>query len=139
MARRLSADRPPALQEADVVGLTTDGRGVARIDGKTVFIAGALPGETVRIRLLKRRRHLDEAELAGITLRSAERVEPRCAHFGTCGGCSLQHLSPAAQLAIKQAQLLDNLERIGRVTPARILEPLAGPPWACLLYTSRCV
>ncbi|MGA9025626.1 MAG: 23S rRNA (uracil(1939)-C(5))-methyltransferase RlmD [Steroidobacteraceae bacterium] len=130
MARRLSADRPPALQEADVVGLTTDGRGVARIDGKTVFIAGALPGETVRIRLLKRRRHLDEAELAGITLRSAERVEPRCAHFGTCGGCSLQHLSPAAQLAIKQAQLLDNLERIGRVTPARILEPLAGPPWA---------
>ena len=61
---------------------------------------------------------MDEAELAEVLGASADRVEPRCAHFGICGGCSLQHLVAAAQLAAKQAQLLDNLERIGRVTPA---------------------
>jgi 23S rRNA (uracil1939-C5)-methyltransferase len=118
------------VQEADIVDLAHDGRGVARVGGKAVFIDGALPGERVRFRVLKRRRQLDEAGLVDVLVASPDRVAPRCAHFGVCGGCSLQHLSPAAQLAAKQNQLLENLQRIGKVQPAQILDPLCGPEWA---------
>ncbi|HEY2634170.1 MAG TPA: 23S rRNA (uracil(1939)-C(5))-methyltransferase RlmD [Steroidobacteraceae bacterium] len=118
------------IQEADVVDLAHDGRGIARVDGKTVFIDGALPGERVRFRVFKRRRQLDEAGLVEVLAASPERVVPACGHFGICGGCSLQHLSAPAQLAAKQRQLLDNLERIGKVRPERVLAPLRGPAWA---------
>jgi 23S rRNA (uracil1939-C5)-methyltransferase len=118
------------VEEADVVDLAHDGRGVARVAGKAVFIDGALPGERVRFRVLKRRRQLDEAGLVDVLLASPQRVAPRCQHFGICGGCSLQHLAPTAQLAAKQKQLLENLQRIGNVQPARILDPLRGPEWA---------
>jgi 23S rRNA (uracil1939-C5)-methyltransferase len=122
--------KPGEVQEADVVDLAHDGRGIARVDGKAVFIEGALPGERVRYRVLKRRRQLDEAGLVEVLKASPDRVVPKCIHFGLCGGCSLQHLAPAAQLAAKQRQLLDNLERIGRVRPERVLAPLRGPEWA---------
>jgi 23S rRNA (uracil1939-C5)-methyltransferase len=118
------------IQEADVVDLAHDGRGIARIDGKAVFIEGALPGERVRFRVFKRRRQFDEAGMVDVLIASPHRVVPKCAHFGICGGCSLQHLAPAAQLAAKERQLLDNLERIGRVRPERVFEPLRGPEWA---------
>ncbi|HEX3950828.1 MAG TPA: 23S rRNA (uracil(1939)-C(5))-methyltransferase RlmD [Steroidobacteraceae bacterium] len=118
-----------AVQEAEIVDLAHDGRGVARIDGKAVFIDGALPGERVRLRIYKRRRQMDEAGLIEVLSASADRVVPRCRHFGVCGGCSLQHLSPPAQLAAKQRQLLENLQRIGNVQPVRVLEPLRGPAW----------
>ncbi|HLZ99204.1 MAG TPA: 23S rRNA (uracil(1939)-C(5))-methyltransferase RlmD, partial [Steroidobacteraceae bacterium] len=118
------------IQEADVVDLAHDGRGVARMEGKAVFIEGALPGERVRFRVFKRRRQLDEAGLVDVLRPSPDRVIPKCAHFGVCGGCSLQHLAPAAQLAAKQRQLLDNLERIGRIAPERVFAPLTGPDWA---------
>jgi len=126
---KASGSMQSAIHEADVLDLAHDGRGIARIDGKAVFIEGALPGERVRLRVLKRRRQLDEAGLVEVLSASPDRVEPRCAHFGVCGGCSLQHLAPAAQLAAKQAQLLDNLQRIGRVTPAEVFAPLRGPAW----------
>ena len=119
--------RPAEPAEAEVVDLAHDGRGVARVGGKTVFVDGALPGETVRFRVYKRRRMFDEAGLTEIVLASPHRVVPRCPHFGVCGGCSLQHLSADAQLEAKQRQLLDALERIGRATPERVLEPLGGP------------
>jgi 23S rRNA (uracil1939-C5)-methyltransferase len=124
------ADKLMLEFEADVVDLAHDGRGVAKHEGKTVFVDGALPGERVRLRLGKRRRQFDEAALLEILIASPDRVEPRCAHFGLCGGCSLQHLRPAAQLQQKQHQLLENLERIGGVRPAQVLEPIAGPAWA---------
>jgi len=127
MARGLSVGD---IQEADVVDLAHDGRGIARVGGKAVFVEGALPGERVRLRVIKRRRHLDEAGLVDVIVASPDRVVPRCAHFGVCGGCSLQHLSGPAQLLAKERQLLDNLERIGRVRPERILAPLQGPQWA---------
>ncbi|MEP6546084.1 MAG: 23S rRNA (uracil(1939)-C(5))-methyltransferase RlmD [Gammaproteobacteria bacterium] len=127
MARGLKSSE---VQEADVVDLAHDGRGVARVDGKAVFIDGALPGERVRYRLLKRRRQFDEAGLVEVLAASPDRVAARCAHFGICGGCSLQHLSPPAQIAAKQRQLLDNLQRIGRVQPEQVLAPLRGPEWA---------
>jgi 23S rRNA (uracil1939-C5)-methyltransferase len=122
--------KPSEVIEADIVDLAHDGRGVARIDGKAVFVDGALPGERVRLRVIKRRRHLDEAGLVEVLTASPDRVVPACAHFGLCGGCSLQHLSAPAQLAAKERQLLDNLERIGRVRPERVLAPLRGPAWA---------
>jgi 23S rRNA (uracil1939-C5)-methyltransferase len=115
------------IHEADVVDLAQDGRGIARAGGKAVFVDGALPGERIRLRVYKRRPTFDEAVLVEVLSASPDRVEPRCAHFGVCGGCALQHLSPAAQLAAKQRQLLDNLERIGRVKPDEVLEPIRGP------------
>lgn len=126
MARELSLGE---IQEADVLDLAHDGRGIARVAGKAVFIDGALPGERVRFRVFKRRRQLDEAGLVDVLIPSADRVVPACAHFGICGGCSLQHLSPPAQLQAKERQLLDNLERIGRVRPDTLLPPLRGPAW----------
>jgi 23S rRNA (uracil1939-C5)-methyltransferase len=119
-----------AVQEADIVDLAHDGRGVARVDGKAVFIDGALPGERVRFRVIKRRRQMDEAGLVDVLIASPDRVVPRCAHFGVCGGCTLQHLSAAAQLAAKERQLLENLQRIGTVQPTQVLPPLRGPDWA---------
>jgi 23S rRNA (uracil1939-C5)-methyltransferase len=118
------------VQEAEVLDLAHDGRGIARVDGKAVFIEGALPGERVKFRVFKRRRQMDEAGLVEVLTPSPDRVVPKCAHFGVCGGCSLQHLAPAAQLAAKERQLLDNLERIGRVRPKRVFAPLEGPVWA---------
>lgn len=126
MARDLNAG---PVQEADIVDLAHDGRGIARVNGKAVFIEGALPGEHVRFRVLKRRRQMDEAALVDVLLASPDRVVPRCAHVGICGGCSLQHLSAAAQLAAKEKQLLENLQRIGNVQPARVLPPLRGDEW----------
>ena len=127
MARELNLT---AVQEADVVDLSHDGRGIARVGGKAVFIEGALPGERVRFRVFKRRRQFDEGGLVDVVVPSPDRVAPRCAHFGVCGGCTLQHLSGFAQLAAKERQLLENLARIGRVMPERILAPLRGPEWA---------
>jgi 23S rRNA (uracil1939-C5)-methyltransferase len=116
--------------EADIVDLSHDGRGVARIEGKAVFVAGALPKERVRLRIARRRRRVDEAELIEVLSASPDRVAPRCAHFGVCGGCALQHLSAEAQLRVKENQLLENLQRIGGVRPQRILPALRGPQWA---------
>lgn len=127
MARDLNAG---PVQEADIVDLAHDGRGIARLDGKAVFIEGALPGERVRFRVFKRRRQMDEAGLVDVLLASPDRVVPRCAHFGICGGCSLQHLSAAAQLCAKENQLLENLQRIGNVQPVRVLAPLRSDEWA---------
>jgi 23S rRNA (uracil1939-C5)-methyltransferase len=127
VARKLN---PGDIQEADIVDLAHDGRGIARVNGKAVFIDGALPGERVRFRVIKRRRQLDEAGLVDVLVASPDRVVPACAHFGICGGCRLQHLSAPAQLAAKERQLLDNLERIGRVRPERVLAPMQGPQWA---------
>jgi 23S rRNA (uracil1939-C5)-methyltransferase len=119
---------PGAPEEGVVAALNHDAEGVVR-DAKTVFVPGALPGERIRFRRLRRHRQHDEGELLEILEPSAERVVPRCAHFGICGGCAMQHLAPEAQLRAKQNELAANLQRIGRVTPDRWLAPLAGPVW----------
>jgi 23S rRNA (uracil1939-C5)-methyltransferase len=113
---------------ATVAALTHDGEGIVR-EGKAAFIPGALPGESVRFRRTRRHRQHDEAELLEVLQPSAARVAARCAHFGICGGCALQHLSPLAQLEVKETELRDNLERVGRVTPREWLPPLRGPVW----------
>ena len=116
-------------EEAEVVDLAHDGRGVARLGGKAVFVAGALPGERVLVRRTRQRARHDEALLLEVLAPSAERVAPACRHYGRCGGCALQHLDPAAQLAAKQRELMSQLERIGRLRPERMLAPLGGPPY----------
>lgn len=113
----------------EVTSLSHDGRGVAHVGGKALFITGALPGERVSVRNLRVRRHFDEAMVDSIEHASPERCIPRCAHFGVCGGCSLQHLVPQAQIAAKQQHLLEELRRTGRTQPRRFLEPLLDSPW----------
>jgi 23S rRNA (uracil1939-C5)-methyltransferase len=125
---RPAAADAAAVQTGTVCALTHQGEGVVH-GGKTVFIAGALPGERIRFRRTRRHRQHDEGELLELLEASPERVEPRCAHFGVCGGCALQHLAPRAQLAAKEAELRSTLERVARVTPASWLAPLSGPVW----------
>lgn len=115
-------------EEGSIAALNHDGEGVVR-GAKTAFVAGALPGERVRYARVRKHRAYDEAKLLEVLEPSPDRVTPKCAHFGVCGGCALQHLAPAAQLAAKQRELEDNLLRIGKVTPTRWLPPLTGPVW----------
>jgi 23S rRNA (uracil1939-C5)-methyltransferase len=116
-------------ERVTVEGLSHDGRGVARILGKAMFVPGALPGEDVLIRRGRRHSRFDEAELVEVIGRSADRVTPRCAHYGVCGGCCLQHASPELQRRAKETALLDELERSARVRPDAVLPALASEPW----------
>jgi len=115
-------------ETAEVVGLNHDGEGIVR-GGKTVFVAGALPGETVSFERTRKHRRHDEGKLLEVLRPAPERVVPRCAHFGVCGGCALQHLAPEAQLVLKECELRDNLERVARVECGSWLPPLQGPVW----------
>ena len=127
--QRTREQQPGATVSVDITSLSHDGRGVAHDEGKAVFVAGSLPGERVRLGRRRRHRNFDEAEIAAVETPSAHRVVPRCAHFGACGGCALQHLAPDQQLAAKQAHLLEELQRTGKVQPQRLLPPLAADPW----------
>lgn len=118
---------PPAGEfTADILDFDHEGRGVARVDGKATFIADALPGERVRFKYLRTSRDADEGQCVAVEIASPHRVEPRCAHFGICGGCSMQHLAPDQQIAFKQKQLIDQLARIGKVVSDEIAPPLVG-------------
>jgi 23S rRNA (uracil1939-C5)-methyltransferase len=114
---------------AEIEQLSYDGRGVAHVDGKTVFIDGALPGERVLFRYGKRHKRYDTGQLIEVLRAAPVRVTPECPYFGTCGGCSLQHLAPEAQLTAKQQVLANSLAHIGKVTPQCWLAPLPGPAW----------
>ena len=125
--RSLRIDKTPF--EVEIVDHSHDGRGVARRDGKTMFVAGALPGERVRVEQTAKNRHFDEARTLEVLQSSPDRVTPRCPHFGTCSGCVLQHLAEDKQILLKQRVLLENLERIGHVAPQTVLPPLTGDSW----------
>ena len=129
MGRSRKPRLPSEPIEASIESLSHDGRGVARIEGKTMFIDGALPGERVLAKLVERHRKYDEAAVTEVLLASPQRVEPKCPHAGVCGGCSLQHMEAQAQIDAKQQVLLGNLKHIGKVEPAEILPPLRGPHW----------
>jgi 23S rRNA (uracil1939-C5)-methyltransferase len=112
-----------------IESLDNEGRGVARAGGKAVFVEGALPAERVAIETLKRKPTYEIARATRILRASASRVEPRCPHYGICGGCSMQHAEPALQVAAKQRVLEEALARIGRVTAGQLLPPIHGPTW----------
>jgi len=128
MSRRGRNQQLAPVEEGEISGLSHDGAGVCR-DAKTAFVDGALPGERVRFQRHGRHRSHDDARLVEVLRPSPDRVAARCAHFGVCGGCALQHLDPAAQLAFKQRELADALLRIGQVEPQQWLPPLSGPVW----------
>lgn len=124
-----------------IESLDLEARGVARLaphadginaegnKGKVLFIDGALPGETVRYLSTRKKPNYELAHTSEVVKPSAMRVTPRCAHFGVCGGCSMQHLDPSAQLAVKQRVLEDTLWHIARLKPGQLLRPIQGPDW----------
>lgn len=127
--RRRNPERLVDSRETLVSGLDPSGRGVARVEGQVIFIDGALPGERVRYDVYKRKRRHAEARLAQILEPSPQRVTPKCAHFGRCGGCALQHLSGEAQVTYKQQDLLDKLQYLGKVEVRQLGTPIRGPQW----------
>jgi len=116
-----------------VESLDLEGRGIARHEGKVTFIAGALPGETVLAEIVGRKPTYDRARLLEVWRESPLRTTPACPHFGlhagACGGCSMQHVEPRAQVAIKQRVLEDALWHLARLRPERMLRPVEGTPW----------
>lgn len=131
MPRRSRSNKPLSQEPvlAHIESLSHDGRGVAHINGKALFVDGALPGEEVLFTYIAQRKRFDEGQVEKIILSSPDRTEPHCKYFGLCGGCSLQHLSPGAQILAKQQVLLDSLKHIGKLEPEKVLSPLTGPTW----------
>jgi 23S rRNA (uracil1939-C5)-methyltransferase len=122
--RVVNIDEPVLIED-----LSHDGRGIARVNGKVVFIEGALPGEIVRYGLYKQKKDFDEGVKLEILKASPERVEPKCPHFGICGGCSLQHLSSQGQLQHKNMHWVQLMKKMGAGAPEELLQPLQAHPW----------
>jgi len=127
MGRRFRKPKLPQGDfEAQIQSLSHDGKGVARIDEKATFIQGALAGEKITFRYTNRKKSYDEGLVTSVIEASPDRVQPKCAHYEICGGCSLQHLDADKQIEAKQQVLLDNLEHIGKVSAQSILPPLTN-------------
>jgi 23S rRNA (uracil1939-C5)-methyltransferase len=119
----------------EVESLDLEAQGVAHnASGKVVFIEGALPGEQVQVHVHRRKNNWEQATLTALRHESAQRVRPACAHFGlhagACGGCKMQHLHPAAQIAVKQRVLEDQLWHLAKVRAETLLRPIEGPHFA---------
>ncbi len=118
----------------EVESLDLEAQGVAhRADGKVVFIEGALPGERVQVQVSRKKNQWEQGQMTALSRESSQRVRPACPHFGlhagACGGCKMQHLHPAAQVAVKQRVLEDNLWHLAKVKADRLLRPIEGPAW----------
>jgi 23S rRNA (uracil1939-C5)-methyltransferase len=133
MARHArNRNKVPAILEtkhATIESLDQEGRGVTHVDGKTIFIDGALPNEKVTYQSIRIKPSYEVANVVEVLKQSNQRVTPKCPHFGLCGGCKLQHLDFAAQVAAKQRLLENDLWHIGKVKADNILPPLYGPAW----------
>ena len=114
---------------AHIESLDHEGRGVAHVDGKAIFVEGGLPGEVVEYESYRRKPGYEKARLRAVIRETSQRTAPRCPHFGHCGGCSMQHLHPAGQAAAKQRVLEDALWHIARLRPESIYPPIVGNPW----------
>lgn len=112
-----------------IESLDNEGRGIAHVDGKVIFIEGALSGELVEFSSYRRKPSYEQATVTKVLRASSQRVTPACPHFGVCGGCALQHLNIAAQTAAKQRVVEDALWHIGRLKPEQIYPPIAGSAW----------
>lgn len=112
-----------------IESLDHEGRGVAHLDGKTIFVEGALPGELVTYSSYRKKPSFEQAQVGEILRASPLRVTPQCRWFGICGGCSHQHLDESAQVAVKQRVLEDCFTHIGKVTPETMLPPIHGQTW----------
>ena len=125
-----SKERTRPEFETLVERLDDEGRGVGYHEGKVVFIEGALPGEKVRYERIRNKPNFEIGRVKEIYNAGADRVEPRCPHFGigpgSCGGCAMQHIDPVAQMRYKQTVMTDALWHIGKVVPEHILPPILG-------------
>ena len=119
----------PTENRVTIESLDQEGRGVARIEGKVIFIEGALTGEEVSYSSYRKKPSFELAQVTQIHKSSAMRAQPKCKHFGVCGGCSMQHLDARAQVAVKQRILEDTLWHIGKVKAETILRPIYGQTW----------
>ncbi len=115
---------PP--DRAVIESLDQEGRGVAHVNGKAIFIEGALPGEVVTFNAYRKKPSFELAQAGQVLKPAFVRVTPQCRYFGLCGGCSLQHMDARAQVAAKQRILEDNLRHIGKVEPELILPAVYG-------------
>ena len=122
-------DIATASEPLQIESLDQEGRGIARRDGKTIFVEGALPGERVAASVYRRKPSFEVATTQVVLKSSSSRVDPGCRYFGICGGCALQHLDESAQVAVKQRVLEDALWHIGKVRPEQMLSPIRGPAW----------
>lgn len=120
----MSSKNPVTIESLD-----QEGRGIAHAEGKVIFIDGALTGERVTYSSYRKKPSFEMAHVDQILRQSFMRVQPKCAHFGVCGGCSIQHLDARAQVSAKQRVLEDNLARIGKVKPENILPAIYGEAW----------
>ncbi|MSQ21384.1 MAG: 23S rRNA (uracil(1939)-C(5))-methyltransferase RlmD [Betaproteobacteria bacterium] len=114
---------------ATVESLNAEGRGVAHVEGKAIFIEGALPFEVVEYETLRRKPNYEVARTTQVLRASPSRTTPQCPHFGVCGGCAMQHADAALQIAAKQRALENALWHVGRVRPETMLRPIEGPSW----------
>ena len=129
MGKRRAPRPPQAPVEAVIESMSLEGKGITHIDGKAVFVGGALPGEKVLFKYTAINRKFDEAYVSEVLEASEDRVEPGCPHFQICGGCSMQHLAVENQIHHKQKSMLDALSHIGKVTPETVFEPMTGDHW----------
>ena len=129
MGRRRRNRIPQEPLEAVVTGLSHEGRGIVPVDGKTVFVHGALPGERVIFRYTRTHRRFDEGVAIEILDAAPDRVAPACAAYSVCGGCSLQHMQSERQIAFKESVLLELFQRFGEVAPETVLPPLRDAVW----------
>lgn len=128
--RRRRKKRIPADPvETTIETLSNEGRGIARVDGRTVFVDQALAGETVSFKYTRLNSKIAEAKVVEVIKASSQRVDAKCSVFGICGGCSLQHMSADDQQQLKQDTLLQHLKHMGSVAPEKILPVLSGPLW----------
>lgn len=136
MSAEVSLPAPTPFPDGSlaVESLDIEAQGIAhRADGKVVFIEGALPFEQVSVSVHRKKNNWEAGTATAIHRESSQRVRPGCPHFGlhagACGGCKMQHLHPAAQVAVKQRVLEDNLWHLGKVRAETILRPIEGPAW----------
>ena len=120
---------PQVIHSALIESLDHEGRGVAHVDGKAIFVEGALPREFVEYQPSRKKKNFETAKLTRIVRESSDRVSPKCRFYEICGGCGQQHADPRLQVAAKQRVLEDNLARIGKVVPERVLPPIYASPW----------
>ncbi|NSL56537.1 23S rRNA (uracil(1939)-C(5))-methyltransferase RlmD [Uliginosibacterium aquaticum] len=117
------------MPSAIIESLDHEGRGIARCDGKAIFIEGALPGERVEFSSYRVKPKFEQATMLVLHKASALRVTPKCEFYGTCGGCSMQHLEASAQVAVKQRVLENAFWHLGRIRPDLLLPAIQGPAW----------
>nr|WP_284506512.1 23S rRNA (uracil(1939)-C(5))-methyltransferase RlmD [Caballeronia sp. GAWG1-5s-s] len=134
-AKSVTPDPSFVAPEIEIDALDMDARGVGRTvnedgePGKVIFVEGALPGERVSYSSYRKKPSFEQAQVVKVLREAVIRTKPKCQFFGTCGGCSMQHLDVRAQIAVKQRVLEDNLQHLAKLRAETMFRPIHGPSW----------